>query len=79
MGEVDALGGPYTRHATVKNTHATESTLGDQAGNTSVKMAGLGHLTWPSVKMVVRLLDLSQSGGGLVLYAEAMFFELQEF
>ena len=61
MGKVDALGGPYQRHATAQNTHATESArgknmskLGNKAGYTSVKMGELGHLTWLSVKMAVR-------------------------
>ena len=33
LGEVNALGGSYQRHATVQNTHATESALGNQTGN----------------------------------------------
>ena len=73
LGEVDALGGPYQRHATEQNTHVTESAPGDQAGNTSVKMVGLGHLTWLSVKMAVKSPDLSQNCGGHMLYGEATF------
>ena len=55
LGEENALGGPYQRHATEQNTQVTESTL----GNTSVKMVELGHLIWLSFKMVVKLSDLS--------------------
>ena len=59
LGKVNALSGSYQRHATAQNTHVTESALCDQAGNTSVKMAGLGHLIWSSVKMAVKSSDFS--------------------
>ena len=59
IGRSVCFGGPYERQATAQNKHATESALGNQAGNTSVKMAGLGHLTWLSVKMAVKSPDLS--------------------
>lgn len=35
------------------------SKLGNQAGYTSVKIAGLGNLTWLSVKMAVKSPDLN--------------------
>ena len=59
LGEVDVFGESYQRHDIEQNTHVTESSPGDQAGNTSVKMAGLGHLIWPSVKKAVKSPDLS--------------------
>ena len=49
LGKVDALGGPYQKHATAETGKVF---LANQARNTSVKMAGLGDLT--SVKMAVR-------------------------
>ena len=59
LGKVDTLGEPYQRQTTAQNTQVTGSTLGNQAGNTSIKMAELGHLTWPSVKFVLKSPDLS--------------------
>ena len=42
-------------------------------------MVGLGHLTWLSVRMVVRSPDLNQNGSGHMLYGKATFFEWREF
>ena len=59
LDKVDTFGGPYQRHATVQNTHATVSEPGNQTGNASVKIAELDHLTWLSVMMAVNLPDLN--------------------
>ena len=63
----------------LQKTHMQESAPWDLAGNTSVKMVRLGHLTWLSVKMVVRSPNLSQNCGGHILNGEAMFFEPWDF
>ena len=79
MGKVDAVGGPYQRHATAQNVTSNQvikrnletkniSKLEDQAGYTSVKMAELGHLTWLSAKMATKSSHPSQNGSGHMLY-----------
>ena len=60
-------------------TPVTKSAPRNQAGNITVKMVVLGHLTWFSVKMAVRSPDLSQNGDSHMLYGEAMFFERGSF